>query len=277
LWYDCLQEEGRIQSKASSSREEHVALTAKSKKGKRFPYQKNPFVQMEKSKASFKGKDFDITKVRCFHYQKRGHFRKDCPQLRKGRKGKFHAIAVAEEEEEGSSGRKSIRTSNNQERPKGFYLVLALTGSLKNNAKSWLVDSGASRHMTGNKNFLENLKELKVTSKVELGDDSNHEIKGIGSVSFHLDFGDTLHFEDVLFVPGLTKNLISVGVIEEKGHRVVFMEKKALLWFGASNLNSTITIGVKQGGLYKVPVLIQEPGIGGLTIFTSKLFQVCRK
>lgn len=34
------------------------------------------------------------------------------------------------------------------------------------------------------------------------------------------------------------------------------MEKKALLWFRDSDLNSTITIGVK-GGLYKVPGLIQ--------------------
>lgn len=140
---------------------------------------------------------------------------------------------------------------------KDYYLVSALTGSLKNSAQSWLVDSGASRHMTGNKDFLENFKELKVTSQVELGDDANYEIRGIGSVSFHLDSVDSLHFEDVLFVPGLTKNLISVGVIEEKGHRVVFIEKKALLWFKDSDLNSAITIGVKEGGLYKVPGLIQ--------------------
>lgn len=164
LLYDCLQEEGRIQSKASSSKEEHVALTTKSKKGKIFSYQKKSFVQREKSKAGFKGKDFDINKVRRFHCQKRGHFKKDCPELRKGRKGKFHATAAAEEEEEGSSGRKSRKTSNNQERSKDFYLVSTLTGSLKNSAKSWLVDSGASRHMTRNKDFLENFKELKVTS-----------------------------------------------------------------------------------------------------------------
>ena len=67
LWYDCLQEAGRIRSRASSSKEDHVALTAKSKKGKRFPYQKKSFVQREKSKVRFNGKDFDISKVRCFH------------------------------------------------------------------------------------------------------------------------------------------------------------------------------------------------------------------
>ena len=35
------------------------------------------------------------------------------------------------------------------------------------------------------------------------------------------------------------------------------MEKKALSWFRDSDLSSTITIRVKEGGLYKVPGLIQ--------------------
>jgi hypothetical protein len=118
------------------------------------------------------------------------------------------------------------------------------------------VDSGASRHMKGKQNFLENFKELKVTSQVELGDDANYELKGVGLISFHLDSGVILHFKDVLFVSGLTKNLISIGVLEDKGHIIVFMDKKVLLWLKDTELNSAIVIGIK-GGLYKVPGLIQ--------------------
>ena len=65
---------------------------------------------------------------------------------------------------------------------------------------------------------------------MELGDDASFEIKGIGSVSFQLVSRVVLHIENILYVPGLTKNLISVGVLEDKGHRVIFMDKKALLW-----------------------------------------------
>jgi hypothetical protein len=120
-------------------------------------------------------------------------------------------------------------------------------------ATSWLVDSGASRHMTGNKDNLANFKNVKFSSQVELGDDVSYAIKGTGSTSFQLDYGFMMHIEDILYVPGLTKNLISVGVLEDKGHRVIFMEKKALLWPKDTYLNSTIVIGIKEGGIYKVP------------------------
>jgi hypothetical protein len=49
-------------------------------------------------------------------------------------------------------------------------------------------------------------------------------------VSFQLESGDELHIEEILYVPGLKKNLISIVVLEDKGYRVIFMDKKALLW-----------------------------------------------
>ena len=84
----------------------------------------------------------------------------------------------------------------------------------------------------------------------------SYAIKGTGSTSFQLDSRFMLHIEDILYVPRLTKNLISVGILEDKGHWVIFMEKKALLWPNDTELSSTIVIGIK-GGLYKVPGHIQ--------------------
>jgi hypothetical protein len=111
--------------------------------------------------------------------------------------------------------------------------------------------------MTRRKELIDDLKEVKFTSQVELGDDANYEIKGIGSVTFHLKSRIILHINDVLYVPGLTKNLSSVGVPEDKGHKVLFMEKKAHLWLKDTELNTAIVIGLKEGGLYKVPELAQ--------------------
>jgi hypothetical protein len=36
LWHDCLQEEGRIQSRNGTSKEQNLALAAKTRKGRRF-------------------------------------------------------------------------------------------------------------------------------------------------------------------------------------------------------------------------------------------------
>jgi hypothetical protein len=68
LWHDCLQEEGRIQSRNGTSKEENLALVARTRKGRRFTPQKK-FPQKEKNKNSFKGKEFDMSKVKCFNCQ----------------------------------------------------------------------------------------------------------------------------------------------------------------------------------------------------------------
>jgi hypothetical protein len=70
-------------------------------------------IQKEKDSGGYKGKEFDISRVRCFNCQKKGHFARDCPKLRKGHKGKFHAIVVAEEE--GTYRRKPREVSSDQE------------------------------------------------------------------------------------------------------------------------------------------------------------------
>jgi hypothetical protein len=61
-----------------------------------------------------------------------------------------------------------------------------------------------------------------------------------------------LHIEEILYVLVLKKNLIYVAVLEDKGYRVIFMDKKSLLWSKNQELSSTILIG-----LYKLPGHIQ--------------------
>ena len=87
--------------------------------------------------------------------------------------------------------------------------------------------------MTGQKRFFRDLQEGGTGIHVELGDDAWYQAQGVGTVSFEREFGKTLSFADVLYVPGLTKNLISVSTLEDKGyqvkfcdHRVYFLQKE---------------------------------------------------
>lgn len=88
---------------------------------------------------------------------------------------------------------------------------------------------------------------------MELGNEASYAIKGTGSVKFQLECGIVLHLEEVLYVPGLKKNLISVAVLENKGYRVLFMDGKPLLWARDEDLSSVLVIGIQKGGLYKLP------------------------
>ena len=81
--------------------------------------------QKDKTKGSYKGKNFDISKVKCFNCLKMGHFAKDCRSKKKGNfKGKHQASVATEDEEP----RKKTRvSSSDQEKRKEHYLVSALS------------------------------------------------------------------------------------------------------------------------------------------------------
>ena len=100
--------------------------------------------------------------------------------------------------------------------------------------------------------------------KVELGEDNTYAIKGVGSMSFQLDSGMIIHIEEILYVLGLKKNLLSVAILEEKEFTIVFSREKALMWPKDGNMSSTIMIGICEGNLYKVlghvvQALVHEP------------------
>ena len=83
--------------------------------------------------------------------------------------------------------------------------------------------------MTGNRGALTSYRKKKFTTQVELGDDTTYKIEGVGTTSLQLESGTVLHIEDILYVPGLKKNLLSVAGLEDKGYQVIFMDKKVLL------------------------------------------------
>ena len=113
------------------------------------------------------------------------------------------------------------------------------------------MDSGASRHMIGNCGTLIGYRKKKFTTRLGLGDDSTYKFEGLGSTSLQLDSGMVLHIDDILYVPGLKKNLLFVAGLEDKGYRVPFMDKKVYLWEKDTDLDTIVHIGVREGGLYK--------------------------
>ena len=76
---------------------------------------------------------------------------------------------------------------------------------------TWLIDSGASKHMTGYKENLSEVVEKESHLRVVLGDDANYTVKGFGSTSLQLESNNLLHLNDVLYVPGMKRNLVSIS------------------------------------------------------------------
>ena len=88
--------------------------------------------------------------------------------------------------------------------------------------------------------------------KVKLGDDYQYPIKGSGESSYKLDSGKSMKIQDVLFVPGLKKSLISISVVYAEGMRVAFVDGQVLMCPKGKSFDHAIVIGEQEGGLYKL-------------------------
>ena len=90
----------------------------------------------------------------------------------------------------------------------------------------WLVDSGASSHMTQDKELLSDYREFEKSEKVELGDGHVVNAVGIGKVRVNMLFKMSKSKEsvihEVLYVPKLTCNLFSVRAATARGNNVKF-------------------------------------------------------
>ena len=152
--------------------------------------------------------------------------------------------------DEGPSQKKEKTNNSDIE----YSLYLALTGTVTHGNDTWLVDSGASssKHMTGFKEHLTTLLAKESSQKVKLGDDYQYPIKGVGEASYKLESGALLKMKDVLYVPGLKENLLSISILEKKGFRVAFVDGQVLMWPRRSTINDVVVIGVEEGGLYKL-------------------------
>ena len=86
----------------------------------------------------------------------------------------------------------------------------------------WYLDSGASFHMIENRDLFSDLEEKDLQQNIEFGDDRRYSATDIGTVTFQRECGFPTKLTDVLYVPGLRKNLVLVAVLEDHGYDVIF-------------------------------------------------------
>ncbi|XP_052485716.1 uncharacterized protein LOC128040605 [Gossypium raimondii] len=96
-----------------------------------------------------------------------------------------------------------------------------------NSKSSWLVDSGCSHHMAADESLFKNIDRSYV-SKVRIGNGNLIEAKGRGDVVIHTGSGNKI-ISDVLYVPEIDQNLLSVGQLVKKGFSLVFKNDSCVI------------------------------------------------
>ena len=95
---------------------------------------------------------------------------------------------------------------------------------MKSTQELWYLDSGCSKHMTGDANKFLVMTRTK-HGNVTFGGDNKGTILGVGSVGKDLSSS----IDDVLLVKNLQHNLLSVSQLCDKGNRVIFESRTCLV------------------------------------------------
>ena len=111
-----------------------------------------------------------------------------------------------------------------------YLCYTAFTALKARDSCLWYLDSGCSRHMTGNKILFKILFEGKIGT-VTFRDGSKSVIRGIGTV----DIPRLPIFEDVWYVDGLKANLLSISQLCDNGLNVLFTKYECEILDGGGN------------------------------------------
>ena len=77
-------------------------------------------------------------------------------------------------------------------------------------------------------------------------------MQGFCTFAFQRDSSKPLSFADLLYVRGLTKNLISVSNLEDKGYQVKFRDHRVYIRSKGSDRSLDRVIGIRSGKVYRL-------------------------
>ena len=109
-------------------------------------------------------------------------------------------------------------------------IVVSSKVSMVTNMKDWILDYGATRHICGNKSAFTSYTKVKEgKEQVFMGDSRSSPVIGKGKVLLKLTSGKVLALGDVLHVPDIRWNLVSMSLIWKARVRIMFDSNKIVL------------------------------------------------
>lgn len=138
--------------------------------------------------------------IACYKCKQTGHYRNQCPFLNEKTEKKKQTNA---------------------------FSVVFLTG--KFNKCDWYVDSGASTHMTTNENWLTNRLDSSSLPEIIVANETKVPVLCAGNVQFITSYDYEVTVRNVLCVPNLATNLLSVSELIKNGNSVVFQTGRCLI------------------------------------------------
>ncbi|KAF7129225.1 hypothetical protein RHSIM_Rhsim10G0050800 [Rhododendron simsii] len=202
----------------------------------------------DRSRSKSRGTSKPRSEIECFHCHKMGHMRKECRILQKElKKGKGAEISGKKDTTAVASDGEVIIVCDD-----GF---VGLTGQ----DLSWVIDSGASFHVTSQRDFFASYTHGDF-GHVRMGNEGVSKIVGMGDVCLETNTGCKLLLKDVRHVPNIRLNLISAGKLDDEGYKNQFGDGKWKLSKGSL----VVARGKKSSTLYLMQAKLSKGEVNAI-------------
>ncbi|MCO5594326.1 hypothetical protein L7F22_048356 [Adiantum nelumboides] len=131
----------------------------------------------------------------------------------------------------------------------------------------WLLDTGATHHMTPTSSWLRDYKTLARHVQVYLGDNHCLHAIGLGNLHVTLPSGAAIIIRDIYHIPGLRRNILSVTAATSSGSSIEFFHDLCVIHFKLPNGQFEIIKLPQQNRLY--PIKLTQSGHNTVIVSTS--------
>jgi hypothetical protein len=183
-------------------------------KRKNFPLKKE-----DKGKVVSASYNQPVDKDQCKWCKRKGHYQKNCIEFLKhlNKQGEDHVTFVDES------------------------LFLSYSKS------TWWIDSGATIYVANSLQGFHTRRTLRRGERsIRVANDVETEVEAIGELSLELNNGFILYLHNVLYVPSLSRNLISISCLDNDGYDCQFGNRQCLILFD----NKVVGLAFRQDKPY---------------------------
>ncbi|KAH0641891.1 hypothetical protein KY285_032759 [Solanum tuberosum] len=162
----------------------------------------------------------NCSKKFCNYCKQQGHIIKECPMRPQNHRINAFQARINGSTNDNSSSGQVLTPEMVQQMIVSAFSALGLQGN-DVTSNFWIVDSGASNHMTNSTSILKDVRKYQGPSQIHIANGSNLPITKVGDI--------TPTFKNVFVSPKLSTSLISVGQLVDNNCDVNFSRNGCLV------------------------------------------------